>query len=56
MKEGGKQSLGWDFALVSCLAYFLALKMEAKYSSETSVDLQRTTRLYIPEASSLLGC
>jgi hypothetical protein len=28
---------------------FLALKMEARYSSETSVDTQRTTRRYIPE-------
>jgi hypothetical protein len=29
--------------------YFSALKMEAIYSSETSVDTQRTTRRYIPE-------
>jgi hypothetical protein len=30
-----------------------SLKMEAIYSSERSVDFQRTTRRYIPEDSSL---
>jgi hypothetical protein len=39
--------------LVSCSAYFSTLKMEAIYSSETSVDFQRTTRRYIPEDSTL---
>jgi hypothetical protein len=35
--------------LVSCLAYFSILKMEATCSSEKSVYFQRTTRRYIPE-------
>jgi hypothetical protein len=35
--------------LVSYLAYSTTLKMEAIYSSETSVDFQQTTRRYIPE-------
>jgi hypothetical protein len=35
--------------LVSCLTYFLALKIVMKYSSETSVHFQRATRRYIPE-------
>jgi hypothetical protein len=33
--------------LVSCLASYSTLKMEVAYSSETSVNLQRTTRRYI---------
>jgi hypothetical protein len=40
------------FTLVSCLAY-LTLKMEVICSSKTSVDLQWTTRRYIPEDSTL---
>jgi hypothetical protein len=32
---------------------YLALKMEAIFSSETSVDTQRTTRRYIPEDNTL---
>jgi hypothetical protein len=35
--------------LVSCLAYSSALKTEMIYSSEKSIDFQRTTRRYIPE-------
>jgi hypothetical protein len=35
------------------LVLFLTLKMEAIYSSETSVDFQQTTRRYIPEDSTL---
>jgi hypothetical protein len=35
--------------LVSCLAYFLNLKMEVIYPSETSVDFHWATRHYIPE-------
>jgi hypothetical protein len=31
--------------------YSSTLKMEAIFSSETSVDFQRTTQRYIPEAS-----
>jgi hypothetical protein len=38
-----------DFTLVSCLAYSSTPKIEAIYSSETSVDFQRTKRRYIPE-------
>jgi hypothetical protein len=34
--------------VVSCLAYFSTLKMEATYF-ETSVDSQCSTQLYIPE-------
>jgi hypothetical protein len=30
------------------------MKMEATFSSETSVDFQRTTRRYIPEDRSIL--
>jgi hypothetical protein len=41
------------FTLVSCLAYSLTLKMEAMCSSEMSVDLQWTTRHYIPEDRTL---
>jgi hypothetical protein len=40
------------FTLVFCSAY-LTLKMEAIYSSEKSVDFQRTTWYYIPEDSTL---
>jgi hypothetical protein len=39
--------LPFVFALVSCSAYSLTLKMEAIRSSETSVVFQRTTRRYI---------
>jgi hypothetical protein len=31
------------FALISCSSYSLSLKTEAKFSSEMSVDFQRTT-------------
>jgi hypothetical protein len=37
------------FMLVSSLAYTLTLKMEAMFSSKTSVDFQRTIRHYIPK-------
>jgi hypothetical protein len=54
-------TLFWDIMLclppaikqVSCLVYSSTLKMEATFSSETSVDFQRTTRHYIPEESTL---
>jgi hypothetical protein len=36
------------------LAYSLTLKMDSSYSSETSVDFQRTTRCYIPEDRTFL--
>jgi hypothetical protein len=35
--------------LLACLAYFLALNMDAIYSSETSVNFQRTTRRSVPK-------
>jgi hypothetical protein len=35
--------------LVSCLTYFSTLKAEVTYSSETSVDIERTTWLDAPE-------
>jgi hypothetical protein len=38
---------------VYCSDYFSTLKMEAIYSSETSVDSQRATRRYIPEDRTL---
>jgi hypothetical protein len=41
------------FTLVSCTVYSSTLKMEAIFSSETSVGFQRTTWLYIPESSTL---
>jgi hypothetical protein len=41
------------FTLVSCSAYYSTLKMEAICSSETSVAIQRITRPYIPEDSTL---
>jgi hypothetical protein len=37
------------FMLASCLAYALALKMEATYSSDMSVDFEWTTWFYIPK-------
>jgi hypothetical protein len=36
-------------APASCLSNFSTLKMEEKFSSETSVDFQLTTRRYSPE-------
>jgi hypothetical protein len=39
--------------LVSFLAYFSTLKMEAICSSETAVDFQRTLRCYIAEDRTL---
>jgi hypothetical protein len=38
---------------VSSLTYYSTLKMEAKYSSETYVDLQRITLHYIPGVRTL---
>jgi hypothetical protein len=42
-----------DFTLVYCLAYSSAMKKEAICTSKTTVDIQRTTRRYIPEDSTL---
>jgi hypothetical protein len=41
------------FTLVSCLAYSSTLKIEETWSSETSVDFQRTTWRYIREDGTL---
>jgi hypothetical protein len=41
--------------LVCCLASSSTLKMEVMYSSETSVDFNRITRLYSPEDLTLLA-
>jgi hypothetical protein len=40
-----KAFLATCFVLVSCLVYSLILKMKAIYSSETSINFQRTTRV-----------
>jgi hypothetical protein len=40
------------FTQVSCSAYSI-MKLEAIYSSETSIDFERTTRRYIPEDMTL---
>jgi hypothetical protein len=42
-------STSYQAELVYCLAYLSTLKMEAKFSSETSVDFEWTTLRYIPE-------
>jgi hypothetical protein len=44
------------FTLVSCSGHSSTLKMEAKCSSETSVDSRRTTRRYIPEIVLFITC
>jgi hypothetical protein len=41
------------FTLVSCQVYSSTMKMEAIYSSGTSVDFQRTKWQYIPEDRTL---
>jgi hypothetical protein len=39
--------------LVSCLNFSSILKMEATFSSETSVEFQQTTRRYVPQDRAL---
>jgi hypothetical protein len=46
---GSERLLPLSFRAVSFLTYSSAVNIEAKYSSETSVDFQRTTKRYIPE-------
>jgi hypothetical protein len=46
--------VGTSFTLVSCLVYSSILKMVATCSSDTSVDIQRTKRWYIPEGKLFL--
>jgi hypothetical protein len=53
MRQWGIPKLPPAFTLVTCLAYFLILKMEVICSSKTSIDTQRTTRRYIPEDGTL---
>jgi hypothetical protein len=43
------QLLATCFTLVSCLAYFLTMKMEVPCSSKMLADLQQITWRYIPE-------
>jgi hypothetical protein len=43
------------FMLVSCLDYLSVVQMEAKCSSETSADFQRTTPHCIAEDRTLQG-
>jgi hypothetical protein len=46
--------LATSFMLVSYMAYFLTLKMEAICSSKTLVDFQQTAQYYIPKDRILL--
>jgi hypothetical protein len=48
-----RENFATCFYAAFCSAHFYTLKMEAKSSSETSVDFQRTTRRYIPEHRTL---
>jgi hypothetical protein len=48
-ERNGALLLATCFMLVPYLAYSLTLKMETTYFSETSVDFQQTTWLYVPE-------
>jgi hypothetical protein len=41
--------------LVSVSAYYLTLKIEAKFSSKNSVGFQLTTQCYVPENVTLLN-
>jgi hypothetical protein len=50
VKAYGTQSgLPLDITLVSCSTYSSTLKMEVTFSSETSVDFQRSARRSIAE-------
>jgi hypothetical protein len=50
VKEQTKQETSITLVmLVSCLACYLTMNMGATCSSETSIDIQQTTRRYIPE-------
>jgi hypothetical protein len=44
-----KFSLSLAFTLVSCLAYFWTLKLEATCFFETPFNFRQTTRIFIPE-------
>jgi hypothetical protein len=54
--SGGYEELCFPlaFTLVSCSAYSSTLKIEGTYTSETSVDTQRTILRYFPKDSTLL--
>jgi hypothetical protein len=45
--------LAASFMLVSCLDYSSVVQMEAKCSSETSTEFQRTAPRYVPEDRTL---
>jgi hypothetical protein len=51
--KSGQGPTNGCFMLVSCLAYPSTLKMEATFSSETSVAFQGTTQRYILEDTTL---
>jgi hypothetical protein len=48
-----KLKLHTCFKLISCYTHFFTLKMEAKCSYFTSVDVHETTRRCIPEGRTL---
>jgi hypothetical protein len=52
--QSSKQSSAW-YLLHACFfaAYYSTSKIEATYSSETSVEVQRATRRYIQEVKTL---
>jgi hypothetical protein len=50
-QQEGKYVTSSIFTLVSCWASSSTLKMEEVYSSETSIDFDRTTQLFTPEDS-----
>jgi hypothetical protein len=52
VEANGKQ-VTTCFTLVSCLDYYSKMKMDATYSSETSVDFQ-TAWCYSPEDKTIL--
>jgi hypothetical protein len=52
-KPACKQVASRSFMLISSSGYFLTPKMEAACSSETSLNIQRTTRRCIPKDSTL---
>jgi hypothetical protein len=51
--SGSKKEFDTWYRLISCQVLSSALKMEAKYSYETSVDFQRTALQYVPEDGNL---
>jgi cytosine/uracil/thiamine/allantoin permease len=54
VRTKNKLLLATCITLISWVAYFSALKMEATYFSRTSTDFQQITRRYIPEGRTLI--